>query len=107
MVRSLQATAFGWPGLMAARFFIGVFEASFAPGVALYLSYFYPKYQFGLRFGLYVAAAPLASSFAGALAYALVHIRGSKIATWCVCRPHSSSSFIPLKPSKEAAVHSR
>jgi MFS family permease len=97
MVYSLQAAAFDWAGLMAARFFIGVFEASFAPGVALYLSFFYPKYQFGLRFGLYAAAAPLASSFAGALAYALVHVRGSKIATWCVHSPlfvkvHSSAS---------------
>jgi MFS family permease len=67
---------------MAARFFIGVFEASFAPGVALYLSYFYPRHQFGLRFGIYVAGAALASSFAGALAYALVHVKGSQVATW-------------------------
>lgn len=67
---------------MAARFFIGVFEASFAPGVALYLSYFYPKHQFGLRFGIYAAGAALASSFAGALAYALVHAKSSAVSNW-------------------------
>jgi len=67
---------------MAARFFIGVFEASFAPGVAMYISYFYPRYQFGLRFGVFASAAALASSFAGALAYVIVHIKSSKIATW-------------------------
>ncbi|KAF8322167.1 MFS general substrate transporter [Clavulina sp. PMI_390] len=81
-VSILQATAFSWSSLMAARFFLGVFEATFAPGVALYLSYFYPKQQFGLRFGIYAAGAALASSFAGALAYALVHARGTGIATW-------------------------
>lgn len=67
---------------MAARFFIGAFEASFAPGVALYLSYFYPRHQFGLRFGIYAAGAALASSFAGALAYGLVHVKGTGIDTW-------------------------
>ncbi|KAF9512796.1 hypothetical protein BS47DRAFT_1297248 [Hydnum rufescens UP504] len=69
----LQAAAFNWQGLMVARFFLGVFEASFIPGIALFLSYFYPRYQYGLRFGIYVSAAALASSFAGALAYGIVH----------------------------------
>jgi MFS family permease len=68
---------------MTARFFIGAFEASGIPGIALFLSFFYPRYQYGLRFGIYVSAAAMASSFAGALAYALVHIPSSKIAPWC------------------------
>ncbi len=67
---------------MAARFFIGVFEASFGPGVAMYFSYFYPRHEFGFRFGIFISAAALASSFAGALAYALVHVTGSRIAPW-------------------------
>ena len=67
---------------MVARFFLGVFEASFTPGIALFLSYFYPRYQYGLRFGIYVSAAALASSFAGALAYGLVHVSSSKITAW-------------------------
>lgn len=29
---TLQAAAFNWSGMMAARFLMGAFEASFAPG---------------------------------------------------------------------------
>lgn len=29
---TLQTAAFNWSGMMAARFFLGAFEASFAPG---------------------------------------------------------------------------
>jgi MFS family permease len=76
----LQAAASNWQGLMATRFFLGAFEASFTPGIALFLSYFCPRYQYGLRFGIYVSAAALAS-FAGALAYGLVHATSSKLAT--------------------------
>jgi MFS family permease len=90
----LQAAAFNWQGMMTARFFLGVFEASFTPGIALYLSYFYPRYQYGLRFGIYVSAAALASSFAGALAYGLVHATSSKIATW-----YDNPSLISLNAS--------
>ncbi|KAF8319816.1 major facilitator superfamily domain-containing protein [Cantharellus anzutake] len=79
----LQGTAHTWSGLMTARFFIGAFEASFGPGVALYFSFFYPRYEFGSRFGIFVSAAALSSSFAGALAYGLVQIgKGSRVASW-------------------------
>jgi hypothetical protein len=32
LAATLQTTAFNWSGMMAARFFLGAFEASFAPG---------------------------------------------------------------------------
>lgn len=67
----LQAAAFNWSGLMAARFFLAVAEAGFGPGMPLLFSFFYNRRELGFRCGLFVSAAPLATTFAGALAYGI------------------------------------
>ncbi|KAJ4423186.1 hypothetical protein N0V82_002180 [Gnomoniopsis sp. IMI 355080] len=67
----LQAAAFNWSGLMAARFFLATAEAGFGPGMPLLFSFFYSRRELGLRCGLFVSAAPLATCFAGALAYGI------------------------------------
>lgn len=56
---------------MALRFLMGVFEAGFGPGVPYLLSFFYRRHELGLRCGLFLSAAPLANTFAGALAYGI------------------------------------
>lgn len=56
---------------MASRFFLAVAEAGFGPGVPYLLTFFYKRHELGLRCGLFLSAAPLASSFAGALAYGI------------------------------------
>lgn len=38
-----QAGAHNFSGLAATRFFLGFFEASFAPGCAFYLSFWYTR----------------------------------------------------------------
>lgn len=81
LTSSLQATAQTWGALMAARFFIGVSEAGFGTGVALYLSFFYPRREIGLRFAWYATASAVSAAFAGALAYGLVQAK-SAIAGW-------------------------
>ncbi|KAI1827378.1 major facilitator superfamily domain-containing protein [Xylaria intraflava] len=68
---TLQAAAFNWSGMMAARFFLASAEAGFAPGVPYLLSFFYKRHELGLRCGLFLSAAPLATSFAGALAFGI------------------------------------
>ncbi|KAI2636770.1 major facilitator superfamily domain-containing protein [Xylaria nigripes] len=68
---TLQAAAFNWPAMMVARFFLASAEAGFAPGVPYLLSFFYKRHELGLRCGLYLSAAPLATSFAGALAFGI------------------------------------
>lgn len=45
-VATIQATAFNWQGLMVCRFFLGVAEAMFGPGVPLYLTVSAMQYLF-------------------------------------------------------------
>ncbi|KAI0403252.1 major facilitator superfamily domain-containing protein [Xylaria palmicola] len=68
---TLQAAAYNWSGLMASRFFLATAEAGFAPGIPYLLSFFYKRRELGVRCGFYVSAAPLATTFAGALAYGI------------------------------------
>ncbi|KAI6715076.1 hypothetical protein JHW43_002442 [Diplocarpon mali] len=79
---TLQAATFSWAGMMAARFFLGAFEACFSPGVPFLLSFFYQRNELGFRCGLYLSAAPLATCFAGALAYGITSGEPKGIASW-------------------------
>ncbi len=66
---------------MALRFFLGVAEAGFGTGVPYLMSFFYRRGEIGLRCGLFLSAAPLANTFAGALAYGITSGH-SKLANW-------------------------
>lgn len=66
---------------MALRFLLGVFEAGFGPGMPYLLSFFYRRHELGLRCGLFLSAAPLANTFAGALAYGITSGH-PKLASW-------------------------
>lgn len=50
---------------MACRWFLAMAEAGFGPGVPFLLSFFYRRNELGLRCGLFLSAAPLATTFAG------------------------------------------
>jgi hypothetical protein len=43
----------------------------YGPGIPYLLSFFYLRHELGLRAGLFLSAAPLANTFAGALAYGI------------------------------------
>lgn len=77
----LQATHQNLAGLLVLRFLIGAFEAGFVPAVALYMTFFYHRGEMALRYGLFISFSPLASCFASALAYGIVHAKTS-IANW-------------------------
>ncbi|KAI0716558.1 major facilitator superfamily domain-containing protein [Earliella scabrosa] len=77
----LMATAFNFPGLMVARFGLGVFEAGFSPGTPVYLSLFYTKEEIGLRLAAYNGFAAFAGAFGGLIAFAIQNARTS-IASW-------------------------
>lgn len=56
-------------------------EAGFGPGIPYLLSFFYLRHELGLRIGLFLSAAPLANTFAGALAYGITSGH-SHLANW-------------------------
>ncbi|KAL8993865.1 MAG: hypothetical protein Q9188_007214 [Gyalolechia gomerana] len=81
LVATLQSAVQNWQGIMALRFFLGAFEAAYGPGVIYLFSFFYLRHEVGFRCGIFASAAPLASTFAGALAYGITN-GDSKLANW-------------------------
>lgn len=71
VIATCQSAAQNWSGMMALRFLLGAAEAGFGPGVPYLLSFFYSRRELGLRCGIFLSAAPLAATFAGALAYGI------------------------------------
>jgi len=71
LISTLQAAISSWQAEMALRFFMGLTEAGFGPGIPYLLSFFYLRHELGLRAGMFLSAAPLANTFAGALAYGI------------------------------------
>ncbi|PGG96715.1 hypothetical protein AJ79_09485 [Helicocarpus griseus UAMH5409] len=55
------AGAFNFGGLAAARFFIGLFEAGFAPSAVFYLTIWYPRSEIVFRTSLFVGMAALSA----------------------------------------------
>ncbi|OTB02187.1 hypothetical protein M426DRAFT_204646 [Hypoxylon sp. CI-4A] len=82
LASTLQATAFNWAGLMACRFFLATAEAGYGPGVPYLLSFFYKRHELGFRCGIFLSAAPLATTFAGALAYGITSGHPAHIPNW-------------------------
>ncbi|KAF2769581.1 MFS general substrate transporter [Teratosphaeria nubilosa] len=80
-VATIQATVHSWAGLMTCRFFLGIAEACFGPGVPLYLTYFYPRDLVGFRQGVFISGAAMANVYGGILAYGITQIKGS-LAPW-------------------------
>ena len=52
------------------RALLGIGEAAFV-GIPFFLSFFYKRDELALRTGLFISAAPLATSFAGTLAWCI------------------------------------
>ncbi|KAI1328203.1 MFS general substrate transporter [Xylariaceae sp. FL0255] len=81
LIATVQAGVGSFGGLVALRFILGVFEACYGPGIIYLLSFFYLRHEIGFRCGIFVSAAPLASTFAGALAYGITSGHAS-LANW-------------------------
>ncbi|KAH9834326.1 Major Facilitator Superfamily [Teratosphaeria destructans] len=82
VLASLQAITISWAGLLVLRGLLGIGEAAFV-GMPFYLSFFFKKDELAFRIGLFISAAPLATSFASSLAWAIVSL-GDRfgIASW-------------------------
>ncbi|KAM0543853.1 hypothetical protein ACHAPJ_012090 [Fusarium lateritium] len=81
-VSTLQAACTNPGGLIAVRFFLGVFEASFAPGCALYLSFWYLKSELSLRIAAYAGMSALSGVLSGIIAYGMGRAQGMAVTSW-------------------------
>ncbi|RVX71349.1 hypothetical protein B0A52_04923 [Exophiala mesophila] len=81
IIATCQAAVQSWGGEMALRFLLGAAEAGFGPSIPYLLSFFYLRHEHGFRSGIFLAAAPLANTFAGALAYGITSGH-SRLANW-------------------------
>ena len=82
-IASLQAVASSFRFLFVLRMLLGIGEAAFGPGVPFYLSFFYRRDELALRTGLFISAAPLATSFAASLAWLIMKMSNViAIAPW-------------------------
>ncbi|KAF7625090.1 putative MFS transporter [Aspergillus flavus] len=83
LVACFQSLATSFGSLILLRALLGITEAAFGPGVPFYLSLFYKREELAFRNGLFISAAPLASSFASSLAWVIVKMSSNgPIAPW-------------------------
>lgn len=79
---SLQCVVTNFPQLLILRLLLGIGEAGFT-GIPFYLSFFFKREELALRTGLFISAAPLATSFASSLGYLILMLyRYIHIAPW-------------------------
>ncbi|KAF8840157.1 MFS general substrate transporter [Paxillus ammoniavirescens] len=76
LVMTLMGFVKTYPQLVGVRACLGVAEAGFVPGVAYYLTMWYPKYMYQYRLALFLGATSLAGAFSGLLAYAIDYMDG-------------------------------
>lgn len=82
IVASLQSVATSFAGLLVLRILLGIGEAGFT-GIPFYLSFFFKREELALRTGYFISAAPLATSFAATLAWAIIKLgKHGPIASW-------------------------
>jgi MFS family permease len=56
--------------------FLGLAEGGLFPGIAYYISLWYPRQMQAKRFAIFLSAATLAGAFGGILAYGIEHLNG-------------------------------
>jgi len=71
-----QAATKNYSGMLAARFFLGMAEAGFYPGVMYHLSFWYSPDHLPLRIGFFYASGMFSGTISGLLAYAISFMNG-------------------------------
>ncbi|KAF8957377.1 major facilitator superfamily domain-containing protein [Flammula alnicola] len=76
LVTTLQGVVKTYHGLLACRFFLGLFEGGVFPGLVLYLSFFYPRQRLQWRISAFFSAASVSGAFSGLLAFGIINMDG-------------------------------
>ncbi|KAJ5557367.1 hypothetical protein N7513_002956 [Penicillium frequentans] len=77
-----HAACTSWSGLMAARFFLGVGEASIAPGFAMITGMFYKREEQPARQAAWFLGNCIASIIGGLIAYGIGLIKNNTVNSW-------------------------
>ncbi|KKK19489.1 putative MFS transporter [Aspergillus rambellii] len=75
-VMTLMGIVKSYHGLLTARLFLGVAEAGLYPGIAYYITLWYPRHRAQFRQALFFSAASIAGAFSGLLAYGIAKMDG-------------------------------
>ncbi|OHE98162.1 high-affinity nicotinic acid transporter [Colletotrichum orchidophilum] len=71
VISMCQGATQSYGGILACRFFLGLAEAGFYPGVLYHLSFWYPTHRLPLRIGFFYACGMFSGTISGLLAYAI------------------------------------
>ncbi|KAJ3714646.1 MFS general substrate transporter [Lentinula guzmanii] len=78
VIMTLMGLVKTYPQLVGVRVCLGVAEAGLFPGVAYYLSLWYPRNALQSRIGLFFGAATIAGAFSGLFAFAISFMSGTQ-----------------------------
>ena len=76
------AAAKDYHSLLAARIFLGIFEAAIAPSLMLVSSQWYTKSEAAPRFSIWYGGLGLGQIIGGVLSYAFQHVKHPSFAGW-------------------------
>ncbi|KAI1384363.1 MFS general substrate transporter [Hypoxylon trugodes] len=65
-----------YQGLVALRFFLGVFEAGIMPAIIYLTSMYYKRHEFQTRISFFFCSTVISGAFGGLLAYAIASLNG-------------------------------
>jgi MFS family permease len=72
----LCAATKNFGGIVTTRWFLGMAESGFYPGVLFYLTTFYKRHELAGRLSIYYAASEIAGAFTGLIAYGVFQLEG-------------------------------
>ena len=76
IVMTVTGVVQNFGGLVACRWFLGVFESGFFPGAVFIISRWYMPNETQVRIALFYSASALAGAFSGLLAFAIAKLDG-------------------------------
>lgn len=82
IVTACHAAAFNYHSLLAARIFLGIFEAAIAPCLMLVSSQWYTKSEQAPRFSIWYCGLGAGQILGGIVSYGFQHVQNTSFAGW-------------------------
>ncbi|KAI9734343.1 MAG: hypothetical protein M1834_002449 [Cirrosporium novae-zelandiae] len=77
IISMCQGATQNYSGILACRFFLGLAEAGYYPGVLYHLSFWYPTHRLPFRVAFFYSCGVFSGTISGLLAYAISFINGA------------------------------